>query len=381
MAGVFSIMVLLGIAFATGILPVGITADFARWYLIFPQIGLIMAALAAISLYWGRPGKTSTAARAGMLGIFALGGLYMTADLIGDARVAAAQEVSRAELVGVRDTLADLSPNGACFLITESRAIADGLHTVQLYKPLEYAEVLTHCRILNGSFLQRGIAGGRSLGDVPDYAALSSLPQDAPVYLVASQDLENQYRPAMPQARFQPMNRQIGPYPIWKLILASDAPAASASGLNALLGLIDDRLAVMPDVARHKYNSGAAVEDLAREAQVIEAVTAQAVAAGLDKEVASTFFQAQIDASKMIQAERVAVWKAEGHAPFADVPDLSTVIRPKLDALTPALIAALKDALPELKLGDAGARLEAYAVGRGGEDEGAFRRAMAPLGR
>ena len=33
----------------------------------------------------------------------------------------------------------------------------------------------------------------------------------------------------------------------------------------------------MPDVARHKYNSGAAVEDLPREAQVIEAMTGQAV--------------------------------------------------------------------------------------------------------
>ena len=117
--------------------------------------------------------------------------------------------------------MADLSGNGACFLITESHTIADGLHTVQLYKPLEYAEILTHCRILNGSFLQRGIAGGRSLGDVPDYATLSGLPQDAPVYLVASQDLENQYQSAMPQARFQSMNQKIGPYPIWKLILAS----------------------------------------------------------------------------------------------------------------------------------------------------------------
>ena len=57
------------------------------------------------------------------------------------------------------------------------------------------------------------------------------------------------------------------------------------------------------------------------------------------------------------------------------------MIRPKLDALTPALIAALKDALPELKRAGAGARLEAYAAGRGGEDEGAFRRAIAPLGR
>jgi chorismate mutase len=135
----------------------------------------------------------------------------------------------------------------------------------------------------------------------------------------------------------------------------------------------------MPDVARHKYNSGAAVEDLPREAQVIEAVTAQAVEAGLDKDLAAKFFQAQIDASKMIQSERIAAWKAESHAPFTDVPDLKSVIRPKLDVLTPALLAALKDALPELKLPGVGARLEDYAVGRGAEDEAAFRRAIAPL--
>jgi chorismate mutase len=95
--------------------------------------------------------------------------------------------------------------------------------------------------------------------------------------------------------------------------------------------------------------------------------------------LAATFFQAQIDASKMIQAERIAMWKAENHAPFIDVPDLSTVIRPKLDALTPALIAGLKDALPELKSAGVGARLEAYAAGRGAEDQAAFRRAIAPL--
>jgi len=154
---------------------------------------------------------------------------------------------------------------------------------------------------------------------------------------------------------------------------------ASETALDKLLRLIAERLALMPDVARHKYNSGAAVEDLPREAQVIEAVTAQAVEAGLAEDLAAKFFQAQIDASKMIQSARIAAWKSEGHAHFIDVPDLKTVIRPKLDALTPAMLAALKDALPELKLGGAGARLEAYAVGRGGEDEAAFRRAIAPL--
>jgi chorismate mutase len=154
---------------------------------------------------------------------------------------------------------------------------------------------------------------------------------------------------------------------------------AAGTALDTLLRLIGERLAVMPDVARHKYNSGAAGEDLPREAQVIEAVTAQAVEAGLDKDLAAKFFQAQIDASKMIQSERIAAWKAENHAPFTDVPDLKTVIRPKLDALTPAMLAALKDALPELTLGGTGGRLEAYAVGQGGEYEAAFRRAIAPL--
>jgi len=154
---------------------------------------------------------------------------------------------------------------------------------------------------------------------------------------------------------------------------------ADGTELDALLRLIGERLAVMPDVARHKYNSGAAVEDLPREAQVIEAVTAQAVKAGLDKDLAAKFFQAQIDASKMIQSERIAAWKAEGHAPFTDVPDLKTAIRPKLDALTPAMLAALKGALPELKLPGVGERLEAYTVSRGGGEEAAFRRAIAPL--
>jgi chorismate mutase len=154
---------------------------------------------------------------------------------------------------------------------------------------------------------------------------------------------------------------------------------AAGTALDTLLRLIGERLAVMPDVARHKYNSGAAVEDLPREAQVIEDVTAQAVEAGLDKDLAAKFFQAQIDASKMIQSERIAAWKAEGHAPFTDVSDLKTVIRPKLDALTPAMLAALKDALPELKLGGAGERLEAYAAEQGAENQAAFRRAVVPL--
>ena len=104
----------------------------------------------------------------------------------------------------------------------------------RVYKPLEYTEVLTHCRILNGSFLQRGIAGGRNLGDVPDYATLSNLPRDASIYLVASRGPRKAVsKSAMPQAGFRPMNRKIGPYPIWKLTLAGDAPASARAAQPA----------------------------------------------------------------------------------------------------------------------------------------------------
>ena len=122
------------------------------------------------------------------------------------------------------------------------------------------------------------------------------------------------------------LDRKIGPYPIWKMTLTGDVARCLARCLRDQVGcaaeLIGERLAVMPNVARHKYNSGARGRRSDPRSQVIEAVTAQAVEAGLDKEVAAKFFQAQIDASKMIQSERIAAWKAEGHAHFTDVPDL-----------------------------------------------------------
>lgn len=160
---------------------------------------------------------------------------------------------------------------------------------------------------------------------------------------------------------------------------------AAGDPVAELAALIAERLTVMPDVARHKYNTGAAVEDLPREAQVLAAVTAQATQAGLDRDFAAAFFQAQIDAAKIIQQAGVAAWTAEKREKFANVPDLATVIRPRLDGLTPRLIAALAAARPALAGPDAAAQLEklaaAYAAAHNKADAAAFRRALAPLAK
>jgi len=143
--------------------------------------------------------------------------------------------------------------------------------------------------------------------------------------------------------------------------------------LDTLLALIDQRLAISEDVARSKWNSGAAVEDLARERDIVNAIGAQAVKYGLDPAFARAFFQAQIEASKVVQHTRLAQWRAANQAPFSNVPDLQRDIRPQLDRLTTELLTALAQALPALRAPGAEARLAAHA------NHAARATALAPL--
>ena len=110
MAAVWGIMLLIGIAFDTGALQVGITYDFTRWYLIFPQTALMLAALCALVVY-------ARAAQSGKLVAYStLGGLAVvaatmaTSDLAWIARAFRAQRVSHGDLTNVRDGLTAASP-------------------------------------------------------------------------------------------------------------------------------------------------------------------------------------------------------------------------------------------------------------------------------
>jgi len=115
------------------------------------------------------------------------------------ARVFQAHRLQRSQLTEMRDVLAG---NGPCFLITDSFTIADGLHTVQRYRPLEYAEIMTGCRLLNGSFVQRGAEGGRAMDGLPDAALFASLPADATVLLIVPEPVEARYRSGLPNVTF-----------------------------------------------------------------------------------------------------------------------------------------------------------------------------------
>jgi chorismate mutase len=142
----------------------------------------------------------------------------------------------------------------------------------------------------------------------------------------------------------------------WLGIMAASAlrrDADADDALAVLIGLVGERLRLMRAVAESKWNSGAPIEDEAREESLIAGVVALAPSYGLDPRQAAAFFRAQIEAAKCIESALITRWAAARAAPFDAPPDLQTVIRPQLDRLTPALLAALAAAVPRLRRGGA----------------------------
>lgn len=121
------------------------------------------------------------------------------------------------------------------------------------------------------------------------------------------------------------------------------ARAAAPEDAATLPGLITERLSLMVDVAAWKYLHGLPVEDLAREADVLEAMAAQAGELGLEPGPLVAFSAAQIEAAKAVQSCWIARWTGNAAAAPTGAPDLAAEIRPeilRIDAALVALVAA-----------------------------------------
>jgi cyclohexadienyl dehydratase len=113
--------------------------------------------------------------------------------------------------------------------------------------------------------------------------------------------------------------------------------------LQPLRLAIDQRLLLAQAVARAKWNVQAPVEDLQREAQVIQAAVKQGATLGLPDRWVETVFRAQIEASKIVQRELFAQWTAQHAGKFDDAPDLARTVRPELDRITTQILRSLAD--------------------------------------
>ncbi|WP_254441964.1 gamma subclass chorismate mutase AroQ [Duganella vulcania] len=113
--------------------------------------------------------------------------------------------------------------------------------------------------------------------------------------------------------------------------------------LEPLRLAIDQRLLLAQAVARAKWNARAVIEDLPREALVIHAAVEQGAALGLPGDWIDAVFRAQIEASKTVQRELFAQWRAQQVDRFDDAPDLARTVRPELDRLTAQILRSMRD--------------------------------------
>ena len=124
---------------------------------------------------------------------------------------------------------------------------------------------------------------------------------------------------------------------------ATDHSQRAEDQLQRLVETSAERLAIAEQVALAKWDSGAPVEDEAREAQVISGAIKLGEARGLKSDEVAQFFRAQIEANKLVQYSLLADWRRIGKAPQHQPVSLAS-IRPKLDQLELEMIDELSGA-------------------------------------
>ncbi|HTZ60304.1 MAG TPA: chorismate mutase [Acidobacteriaceae bacterium] len=147
------------------------------------------------------------------------------------------------------------------------------------------------------------------------------------------------------------------------LFLGMGAARAQAETLPSLVQTSAERLQLARKVAFAKWESGASVEDRAREDQVIEKAVKDGEAKGLDAAQVTDFFRAQIEANKIIQYSLLSDWRRAGEAPAHAPVDLVKEIRPQLDEIQKQLIDELAESAAERSSKTCPTNL-AQAVGR-----------------
>jgi chorismate mutase-like protein len=121
----------------------------------------------------------------------------------------------------------------------------------------------------------------------------------------------------------------------------------SLGPLGPLTDLVIQRLLVGDQVAAAKFGTGQPIDDPVREKQELAAVRQSAISLGINPDAAVSFFQQQINASKVMQQGLFDRWTAHPDRAPTSRPDLGT-IRTELDQLTTELLQQLVAQQPVL---------------------------------
>jgi chorismate mutase len=125
------------------------------------------------------------------------------------------------------------------------------------------------------------------------------------------------------------------------------APQPDMADLDPLLRLMEQRLVLMHDVARWKWNERKPITDPERERELLQSVVERGRAKGLDPGFVRAFFEAQMEAARLVQQADFDRWKGQDQAQFAETTSL-TVLRQRIDRLNGEMIEVLVEVSPGL---------------------------------
>jgi chorismate mutase len=129
---------------------------------------------------------------------------------------------------------------------------------------------------------------------------------------------------------------------------AAGAAATAPSPLSALVDAATVRLQTADPVAASKWLAKGSIEDPARADQVLAAVTADAVSAGIDTDYVRQVFTDQIAATEAVEYGRFSEWKLDPSAAPTAAPGLSAS-RAAIDALNQTMVAEITSHWQELR--------------------------------
>jgi chorismate mutase len=121
---------------------------------------------------------------------------------------------------------------------------------------------------------------------------------------------------------------------------AASAGATAPNPLTALVDAANVRLQTADPVAASKWLTKGSIEDPTRAGQVLAAVTADAVSAGIDADYVKRVFTDQIAATEAVEYGRFSEWKLDPSAAPTAAPDLSAS-RSAIDALNQTMVAEI----------------------------------------
>jgi chorismate mutase len=165
------------------------------------------------------------------------------------------------------------------------------------------------------------------------------------------------------------------------LALANAASPSRAEVPSPLFPLVDaaaQRLQTANDVAASKWMSGGAIEDPAREKQVLDAVAGAAKERGVDPDYVAQVFRDQIDATVAVEYGLFSDWKIHAAVPPASAPNLSDS-RGVIDRLNRTIVEQLAAQSVSLHAAQCPADLDAArtAVVRGRNLDALYERGLA----